>query len=170
MTVPNDRYWAKVLFKEFIRHYRKLSDEEIIKDVKDSMDDLDDLNDSGSSFGSKMVSWSLDRKTSAAATASRANGKLGGRPSKNGGKNGGRSPVPADKQDVIDFAVEHGLDVDDAVQTWFMTTERGGKTRDGKKILNWNGYLVQSCRTIRENRAREEEDPPFENGDFDVPF
>ncbi|MCQ2096794.1 MAG: hypothetical protein MJY87_02485 [Fibrobacter sp.] len=82
MVVPKDRFWAKVLFKEFIRHYRKLSDEEIVTDVKQSMDDLDDLNECGNTFGSKMVRWSLERANTPSAEASRANGSKGGRPAK----------------------------------------------------------------------------------------
>lgn len=83
MGAPKDRFWAKVLFKEFIRHYRKLSDEEIVNDVKQSMDDLDDLNECGNTFGSKMVRWSLERANTPAAEASRKNGSNGGRPPKN---------------------------------------------------------------------------------------
>ena len=83
MTAPNDRFWAKVLFKEFIRHFRKLTDEEIIEDVKQSMDDLDDLNDSGVTFGSKMVKWSIERKSHYPNASD--NGSLGGRPRINAG-------------------------------------------------------------------------------------
>lgn len=92
MNVPKDRYWAKVLFKEFIRHFRKLNDEEMVKDIKQSMDDLDDLNDQGTSFGSKMVKWSIERAKTPSAEASRANGALGGRPKKNGVQNEEKKP------------------------------------------------------------------------------
>lgn len=81
--VPSDRYWAKVLFKEFIRHYRRMTDEQAAADVKQSMLDLEDLNPDGESFGSKMVRWSIERKDSKTAVASRENGKKGGRPRKN---------------------------------------------------------------------------------------
>ena len=78
----NDRFWAKVLFKEFIRHYRKLDDAQIVADVRKSMDDLEDLVDDADSFGSKMVRWSMERVDQPFATAARENGKKGGRPKK----------------------------------------------------------------------------------------
>lgn len=83
MTALKDRFWAKVLFKEFIRHYRKLTDEQIVADIEESMDALEDLDDSGESFGAKMVRWSMERAEEPSAVASRENGKLGGRPRKN---------------------------------------------------------------------------------------
>lgn len=82
MAATNDRFWAKVLFKEFIRHYRKLSAEQRAADIDASMDALEDLDASGDSFGSKMVRWSMQRADEAAAKASAANGKKGGRPKK----------------------------------------------------------------------------------------
>lgn len=78
----NDRFWAKVLFKEYIRHYRKLDDAQIVADVRKSMDDLEDLVDDADSFGSKMVRWSTDRVDARPAEASRENGRKGGRPKK----------------------------------------------------------------------------------------
>ena len=82
MTVSQDRFWAKVLFKEFIRHYRKLTNEQIVADVLQSMDDLEDLVEDSGSFGSKMVRWSIERADEPAAIARRENGKKGGRPKK----------------------------------------------------------------------------------------
>lgn len=82
MAAMNDRFWAKVLFKEFIRHYRKLDDAQIVADVRKSMDDLEDLVDNADSFGSKMVRWSMERADQPFATAARENGKKGGRPKK----------------------------------------------------------------------------------------
>lgn len=76
----NDRFWAKVLFKEFIRHYRKLDDAQIVADVRKSMDDLEDLVDDADSFGSKMVRWSMERVDQ--YPQARENGKKGGRPKK----------------------------------------------------------------------------------------
>ena len=83
MAALNDRFWAKVLFKEYIRHYRKFTDEQIVADVRQSMDDLEDLVDTSASFGSKMVRWSMERANEPFATAARENGKKGGRPRKN---------------------------------------------------------------------------------------
>jgi len=75
-------FWCKVFFKEFIRHYRKMTDEQIVKDVRQSMDDLEDLVDNTDSFGSQMVRWSTERAEQPFATAARENGKKGGRPRK----------------------------------------------------------------------------------------
>lgn len=74
----NGSYWARVLFKDFISHFRKLSDEQIIKDVKESMDALEEENPDKDCFGSKMVQWSNER-----IEKNRENGRLGGRPRKN---------------------------------------------------------------------------------------
>ncbi len=71
-------YWAKVLFCEFIRHYRKLDDAAIVADVRQSMDDLEALLPSGNSFGAKMVRWSNERIEFNRETR----GKKGGRPRK----------------------------------------------------------------------------------------
>ena len=71
-------YWAKVLFCEFIRHYRKMDDAKIVADVKQSMDDLEALLPRGNSFGAKMVRWSNERIEFNRETR----GKKGGRPKK----------------------------------------------------------------------------------------
>ena len=81
MTALNDRFWAKVLFSQFIKHYRKMNDEQIVADIKQSMDDLEDLIDEGDSFGAKMVRWSMERVDQ--YPQARENGKKGGRPRKN---------------------------------------------------------------------------------------
>lgn len=80
MAAPKDRFWAKVAFKEFIRHFRKLSPEQIVSDVMASMDALEDLDDEGDSFGSKMVRWSMERVEQ--YPMAQANGQKGGRPRK----------------------------------------------------------------------------------------
>lgn len=83
MSVVWDIFWCKVFFKEYIKHYRKMTDEQIVKDVRQSMDDLEDLVDNTDSFGSQMVRWSTERAEQPFATAARENGKKGGRPRKN---------------------------------------------------------------------------------------
>lgn len=83
MSVVWDIFWCKVFFKEYIKHYRKMTDEQIVKDVRQSMDDLEDLVDNTDSFGSQMVRWSIERAEQPFATAARENGKKGGRPKKN---------------------------------------------------------------------------------------
>ena len=82
MSVVWDIFWCKVFFKEYIKHYRKMTDEQIVKDVRQSMDDLEDLVDNSDSFGSQMVRWSVERAEQPFATAARENGKKGGRPRK----------------------------------------------------------------------------------------
>ena len=78
-----DSFWTKVLWSRFIKHFRKLTDEQIIKDIHESMDALEDNDASGDSFGAKMVAWANERRNEKAAIASRENGNLGGRPKKN---------------------------------------------------------------------------------------
>lgn len=78
-----DSFWTRVLWSRFIKHFRKLTDEQIIKDIHESMDALEDNDASGDSFGAKMVAWTNERRNEKAAIASRENGNLGGRPKKN---------------------------------------------------------------------------------------
>jgi len=97
MVVSNDRFWAKVLFREYIRHYRKMTDEQIVNDVRQSMDDLEELVEDSPTFGSKMVKWSMQRQQEPPAIASRENGRQGGRPRKNSKCTAtGNDQVPAD--------------------------------------------------------------------------
>ena len=81
MTAPNDRFWAKVFFRDFIKHYRKMTPEQIVADVEKSMDDLENLEESGTSFGAKMIRASIGRAESYPQASE--NGKKGGRPRKN---------------------------------------------------------------------------------------
>ena len=62
-------------------------------------------------------------------------------------------PMPADKMIVVDFANKEGLDVDDACECWYVTnTERGGKTADGKNIIDWKGYTKRWCKSRKDRR------------------
>ena len=72
-------YWSKVLFCDFIKHFRKMTAEEIAEDVMASMDALEELDDSGKNFGAKMVKWSNER----IAFNRETRGSKGGRPRKN---------------------------------------------------------------------------------------
>ena len=80
MTAPNDRFWAKVFFRDFIKHYRKMTPEQIVADVEKSMDDLENLEESGTSFGAKMIRASIGRAENYPQASE--NGKKGGRPRK----------------------------------------------------------------------------------------
>lgn len=177
MPRNSDTFWSRVLFKDFIRHFRKMSPEQIAEDITESMDALDDLNPDGDSFGSLMVRWANERMNGAFATAARENGKKGGRPRKDSSgteealesqrragedslrcdtpssaRQAGSMPDNCDK--VIDFAVAENLDVDDARECWYVTTvERDGKTADGKKINNWKAYVRKWCTTRKDRRS-----------------
>ena len=80
MTAPNDRFWAKVFFRDFIKHYRKMTPEQIVADVEKSMDDLENLEEAGTSFGAKMIRASIGRAENYPQASE--NGKKGGRPRK----------------------------------------------------------------------------------------
>jgi hypothetical protein len=82
MASRNDIFWCRVFFKAFIKHFRKMSDEEIVKDIRQSMDDLEDLVGDTDTFGSQMVRWANGRADEPLATAAGENGKKGGRPRK----------------------------------------------------------------------------------------
>lgn len=139
-------FWAKIMFKDFIRHYRKMSPEEIVKDVMASMDDIDEQNAKGDSFGAFMLRQAEERAAGSAATASRENGAKGGRPPTK------KEPMPQDKNIVFDFAEAEGLDTSDAFECWEATMERGGKDANGRKIYNWKAYVTQWCKTRAQRR------------------
>ena len=74
------------------------------------------------------------------------------------GKKGGRPPVrihlPKTKQEVIEFAIDNGLDPDYA-STWAEQNlkERRGKDKDGNPILNWKGALTNYCKAMERKRS-----------------
>lgn len=92
MTAPNDRFWAKVFFRDFIKHYRKMTPEQIVADVEKTMDDLENLEESGTSFGAKMIRASIGRAENYPQASE--NGKKGGRPRKNPQPEENTEPVP----------------------------------------------------------------------------
>lgn len=79
--------------------------------------------------------------------ASAENGKKGGRPPV-------KMPLPKTKQEVIEFAIDNGLDPDDA-STWAEQNlrERHGKDKDGNPILNWKGALTNYCKAMERKRS-----------------
>ena len=83
MAPTQNIFWCRVYFQAFIKHYRKMTDEQIVKDVRQSMDDLEDIVSDTDTFGSQMVRWALERTDAPFAMAARENGKKGGRPRKN---------------------------------------------------------------------------------------
>lgn len=65
-------------------------------------------------------------------------------------------PLPTKLQEVLDFAADEGLDVDDA-REWaeINLKERKGKDKDGKPILNWKGALRNYCKAMERKRNNE---------------
>ena len=65
-----------------------------------------------------------------------------------------RSPARKfrNKEEFIQWAIDKGLDPDDAGNCWEATMERGGLTKDGKKVENLCAYAVKWCRTRKKNR------------------
>jgi len=178
MAIEWNRFWCRVLFKEYIKHYRKMTDEQIVRDVRQSMDDLEDLVADTDSFGSQMVRWSNERSEEPFATAARENGKKGGRPRKDSssqedareseqreGDTGpvdsmGRTDAPSRTlplptwEDFLSFVDGEGLDYTDAREWWEMTmVDRKGHDRNGKPIGNWKGALKRFCKSKINNRS-----------------
>lgn len=58
------------------------------------------------------------------------------------------------KEEFIQWAIDTGLDPDDAGNCWEATMERGGLTKDGKKVDNLCAYTVKWCRTSKKNREK----------------
>lgn len=145
MTKLNDRFWAKVMFEDFTNHYRKLDKEQVFADVVKSMDDLYERNPEGDSFGAFMVRLSLGRAEQYPKASD--NGKKGGRPPI-------KTKLPRNKQEVIEFAIDNGLDPDDA-STWAEQNlkERRGRDKDGNPILNWKGALTNYCKAMERKRS-----------------
>lgn len=150
MVVPWDKFWCRVLFKEFIKHFRKLNDDQIVRDIRQSMDDLEDMVDDTDTFGSQMVRWANERAEEPFATAARENGKKGGRPRKNPS-----GPMPSEKEPVLDYAAERELDEADAYNCWYVTVkERGGCDADGNPVNDWKSFVKKWCATADKNRKR----------------
>ena len=134
-------------FVDFCSHYLNMTQKEVFEDVKQSMADMMSGNSSGKSFGAKMVAKARERLA-----------KLGPINSENAKKGAdakwNRIPLPKNKHEVIEFAADNGLDVDDA-STWAEQNlrERRGKDKDGKPIDNWKGALVNYCKAMSKRRS-----------------
>lgn len=140
-------FWDKVMFTDFIAHFRSLTPKQRNEDIEASMKALETLSSTGDSFGAMMVRNAKARSDSLAATASRANGKKGGRPPM-------KCQLPRTKQEVIEFAIDHNLDPDDA-STWAEQNlkERKGKDKFGNRIENWKGALINYCKSETAKRS-----------------
>ena len=76
------------------------------------------------------------------------NGRQGGRPPKNG------AGIPVDSAKLYEMAARLGVDEADARNCWDATVERGGKDADGRKIKNFEAFLVTWCETAKANRSK----------------
>lgn len=138
-------FWAKVSFSDFIKHFRKMTDEQIVADVRESMDVLEDSISSGNSFGAFMLRVSQER-IKQRGEVNRANALAGHE------KAGHEIRIPKpqrqqpkfpSKEELYDFCVENSLD-DSLAREWFeITLSRGGKTREGTIIENWKGAVTK---------------------------
>ena len=65
-----------------------------------------------------------------------------------------RIPAPRDKHEVLDFAEDNGLDVEDA-RLWYERNyvERPGCDKDGEVIRNWRGALINACKADAARRG-----------------
>lgn len=159
-------FWAKVPFCDFIRHFRKLSDQQIVDDVKKSMDALEDGDSEGDCFGCLMVRISRERILMR-GDINRANALAGHE--KHGHEI--KAPVqlaPEQKkemprprrefpsvEELYDFCSETGLDSGLAREWFELTSERGGKARDGKEITNWKGAVTNYVNARLRNIKRD---------------
>lgn len=64
-----------------------------------------------------------------------------------------RPPLPRNKEEVRLFAIDNGLDVDDANDWAEMNLrERHGRDKDGKPIRNWKGAILNYCKAMAAKR------------------
>ena len=64
-----------------------------------------------------------------------------------------RVKLPSSMNDVADFANRENLDYDDARLWWEQNfVERKGKDKDGNRITNWHGALINFCKSQEKKR------------------
>ena len=68
-----------------------------------------------------------------------------------------RTPVRSgrkfrNKEEYMQWAIDSGLDAQDASDCWEATLERGGKDKDGNKVNNIKAFATQWCKTSKKNR------------------
>ena len=64
-----------------------------------------------------------------------------------------RVKLPSSMNDVADFANRENLDYDDARLWWEQNfVERKGKDKDGNRITNWHGALINFCKSQENKR------------------
>lgn len=140
-------WWTKMLHKEdFCAHFCEMTDAEIVADIRKSIASFLQQRDDGEDFGARMVRKAKDRLEKKSLVYVE-NGKKGGRPPV-------KCQLPKNKQEVIDFAIDNGLDTDDA-STWAEQNlkERKGKDKFGNRIENWKGALINYCKSETAKRS-----------------
>lgn len=60
-TTYDNVFWARVEFRAYRQHYKRMTDAEIVADVRASMECMDDLDGEGSSFGAGCVRAAFER-------------------------------------------------------------------------------------------------------------
>ncbi len=160
MAAPKDRFWAKVLFRDFIRHYRKMTPEERAEDIEKSMDALEDLDETGSSFGSKMVFWATHRAENYPQASE--NGKKGGRPRKDNESTAGATtsdvkpdgvrvapkaePVTPDKHSLAYSGRGGNVHLTD--DEYAMLLQELGNKRKADKLIDSLDYAISEGKTF----------------------
>lgn len=65
-------------------------------------------------------------------------------------------PLPKNKEEVRTFALDNGLDIDDALE-WaeLNLKERRGKDKSGRPITNWKGAVIRWCGARKKKRSEQ---------------
>lgn len=65
-------------------------------------------------------------------------------------------PLPKNKEEVRTFALDRGLDIDDALE-WaeLNLKERRGKDKAGRPITNWKGAVIRWCGAKKKKRSEQ---------------
>lgn len=168
-----ESFWCKIMFKDFVKHFRKLDEKAIIKDIKESMDALEDLCSEGESFGAKMVAWSNERIEENRQQRIEAGKKSGIARAKNlkknsanqefsvsqnersaanaAGRNRRRFRAPS-TEDLYTFCNEKGIDEADARDCYEMCCERKWKDQSGNQICDWKKFVLGFCESRQQKR------------------
>ena len=139
-------WWVELEFNEFCIHYMNKKDDDIVKDVKSSVESFMSVNPEGENFGAKMVRKANEAMERVSETNRRNANKRWNREHD-------ECPLPKNKEEVRLFAVDHGLDVDYAME-WaeLSLKERKGRDKAGNPIKNWKGALINYVKS-REGNA-----------------
>lgn len=150
--------WVALPILDFVRKVHSLKDDpERLRDWIVDFADALMIGDrkSGCEMANAMISAAVDR-FSKKSRAGRIGGIASGvaRNARNGFSN--KIKPPSGFEEVADFAVKYGLDVDDARLWWQRNfVDRPGCDKDGVVFDNWKGALVNACRAEAKKRQGE---------------